>query len=498
MPNKPHRRLPALLLALLCTALGPAAAPADDSTAARIARVESGLLPPAILARPGAVPETWTLAARMAEHHIPGVSVAVIDRNQIAWARGYGVARSGDPAPVTPDTLFQAASISKTVAAVTTLALVDAGRLTLDADANTLLRTWQLPAAPVADGETVTVRRLLSHTAGLSVHGFAGYAAGAALPTLPQILDGAPPANSDPIRVLKKPGTTWLYSGGGYVVLQQLLADITGTSYADLARDHVLLPAGLHASALEQPLAASLAPLAAAGHDADAVRLTSDAHVYPELAAAGLWTTPTDLARLLLAVGHDLNASDKPLLLSPAAAAQLVTVPLAGSDYGLGVGVKNSGPTLQLNHTGSNAGFRAIYVFYPHLGRGAVIMTNSDNGGRLIPELLRALAREYDWPDYRVVEKRAVAFAPEAFDDFAGRYERDETVLVFYRKDSHFYLRATNTPRVEIFPKSNHEFFQLGSDVTYSFARDEILRVTHVVRSDPSPQLFRRTTPTPE
>ncbi len=505
-PPRPAPLVPSVLfvlfvLSVLSSAAAPAPSAPDTDLPARIARVESHLLPPARLA--GAVSEFWTLPSRLEHYHVPGLTLAVIDHNTLAWSRGYGIARAGDLAPVTPDTLFQAGSISKTLTAAA-LALVESGALALDADVNTTLTSWKISppssldlAAPTAN-QPITLRQLLSHTAGLGVQGFSGYEPGAPLPTLAQILDGLPPANSAPIRPLLPPGAKWQYSGGGYCVVQQLLLDATHQPFPEILRTRVLAPAGLTASTFEQPLSTTLAPHAAAGHTADGRRLPGDAHIYPELAAAGLWTTPTDLAHFLLALQNSTTDSATPRLFSSATAATMLTVPLAGSDYALGLGVKNSGENLQLSHTGANAGFRAIFVYYPHLGRGAIVMTNSDNGGAIVPELLRALALEYDWPDYRVIEKTAAPFAPATFDDFAGRYERNETTLVFYRKENHFYVRATNTPRVEIFPKSNHEFFQLAGDVTYSFERDEILRVTHVVRVDGSPQLFRHVDPRPD
>ncbi|HVU22874.1 MAG TPA: serine hydrolase [Opitutus sp.] len=477
-------------LALVALAIDTTAAPAP-AVDPHIAAVESGLLPPARIA--GRPAETWTLADRMAHHHVPGVSVAVIDRGVIAWSRGYGVARSGDPAPATPDTRFQAASLSKMVTAAAALSLVDSGRLALDADVDPLLKTWKIPDAPVANHEPVTLRRLLSHTAGFNVHGFAGYAAGTPVPTLPQVLDGLPPANSEPIRLVAEPGSVWRYSGGGYCVVQQLLADVSGEPFAALLREHVLTPARMDASTFAQPLPADLAAHAAAGHDVDGRPIPGDAHVYPELAAAGLWTTPSDLARFILALQHSRTASASPTLLSPASAAAMITPPLAGSDYGLGIGVVGAGENLQLTHSGANAGFRTLLVYYPQLGRGAVIMTNSDNGAPLATELLRAIAQAYDWPGYRTEEKTAFPLAPLAFDAFAGRYEREDTVLVFYSRGDRFYLRATNRPRVEVFPSSDHEFFLLDSPDTFVFERDASGETTHLIRHTPTGlQLFPR------
>jgi CubicO group peptidase (beta-lactamase class C family) len=478
-----------IFFALACSpALAAQPAP-DPSLVARIAHVESGLLPPARIA--GAKSELWTIAARMTFYRVPGVSIAVIDHGAIEWARGYGVARAGEPDPVTSDTMFQAASISKPVAAAAALTLVEAGQLTLDTDVNEKLKSWRIPASPAAAGLPVTLREILSHTAGLTVHGFAGYAAGAPRPTLVQVLDGVPPANSAAIRIDQKPGTLWRYAGGGYCVLQQLLTDVTSETLPVFMHDRVLGPLAMAGSTFEQPLPAALVPHAAAGHGADGRRVEGDAHVYPEIAAAGLWTTPNDLARFALALQHALEG--RPGFLSAATVDQMLTPPLPGSDYGLGIGVKGTGADLQLSHSGANAGFLCSLVAYPRTGRGAVVMANSDNGGELITEILRALAREYGWPDYQVAEKSAISLAPEALDPFIGRYEREDTTLVFSRSGGRFYLRATGQPRVEVFAQSDHEFFSLNQPDVFAFERNAAGNVTHVVRRSSPPQIFLRT-----
>ncbi len=489
MPSvlKPLRLLALTLLPFFSVTAAETAS-TDAALSARVARIENGLLPAARIA--GRADEPWTLVARMTHYGVPGVSIAVINDGRLEWARGYGLARAGDTAPVTADTLFQAASLSKSVTAVAALSLVEAGQLDLDADINTRLTSWKIPTAPIAAGTPVTLRQLLSHTAGLTVHGFAGYAPNAPRPTLLQVLDGTPPANSKPIRIDQKPGTKWRYSGGGYTVVQQLLLDVAKTDFPTLLRDRVLVPAGMTASTFAQPLPAQLAAQAAAGHRADGSRVEGDAHIYPELAAAGLWTTPTDLAAFLPSLQHALAGQPAPL--SRTSAETMLTVPITGSDMGLGIGVRGTGEKLLLSHSGANEGFRCIYAYYPRTGRGAVIMTNSDEGGPLLPEILRALAREYAWPDYRVTEKTAAPLDPVAFDAYRGIYQREETRLAFFRKDDRFYVQAAEEARREIFPSSDHEFFHLDSPRIYAFQRNADGDVTHVIRREGSAQIFQR------
>lgn len=231
-----------------------------------------------------------TLADRMAELKIPGVSIAVIHGGVIEWAEGFGV-QGTDEKSVTTDTLFQAGSISKPVAAMAALRFVQAGKLSLDADINQALRSWHIPPGAVAPDAKITLRELLTHTAGLSVHGFPGYAAGSAVPSLIQVLDGSKPANTAPIRLETVPGTAWNYSGGGYTVMQQALIDVSNEPFLILMKDTVLRPIGMAHSTYDQPLAATLMTSAASPY-ADGKPIPGGAHTYPEMAAAAYGPHP--------------------------------------------------------------------------------------------------------------------------------------------------------------------------------------------------------------
>jgi CubicO group peptidase (beta-lactamase class C family) len=239
-----------------------------------------------------------TLTAEMAAMQVPGVSIAVIHNGAIEWAQGFGIAAAGG-APVTAETLFQAGSISKPVAAMAALRLVQEGKVNLDADINTYLTSWKLPASEAAGGKPVTLRELLSHTGGTTVHGFAGYAAGEPVPTLTQVLDGVKPANSEAVRVDIAPGTKWRYSGGGYSIMQQAAIDVTKSPFPQVMHDTVLAPIGMTHSTYQQPLPADWKPVATP-YDGKGKPIPGGAHTYPEMAAAGLWSTATDLARYVI------------------------------------------------------------------------------------------------------------------------------------------------------------------------------------------------------
>jgi CubicO group peptidase (beta-lactamase class C family) len=259
----------------------------------RIERVLSGLRPP--IAIKGQPPVRWTLAERMASSHVPGISIAVIDNGKIAWARGFGVKEAGTTDPVTTSTLFEAQSISKAVAATATLVLVNSGRLSLDETPNAYLKSWKLPYNEYQAQEKVTLRRVLSHSSGLNIGSFEGYRSGEAVPSLLQILDGEKPAKNPPIRVDFTPGSMFRYSGGGAEVMQQLLIDVTGQPFPELMKRLVLAPAGMTLSTYEQPLPEERRSEAASGHDGEGVVLKGKWPIQPEMAAAGLWTTPRTL-----------------------------------------------------------------------------------------------------------------------------------------------------------------------------------------------------------
>lgn len=352
--------------------------------------VEANLNPPVV--QPGAKP--YSLAERMRTYDVPGISVAVIHDGKLAWARGWGLRDTSSCEPVTPDTAFQAASISKVATAVVALRLVEKGKFGLDKDINRFLRSWQLPRDPKLAPDGVTLRQLLSHTAGLGIHGFAGYQPGATLPTPTQILDGEPPANSGAVRSTQPAGGQWIYSGGGYVLTQVALSDVSGLPFAALAQRELLGPLKMTRSAFAQPPSATILADIASAH-ARGKPIPGKYHVYPELAPAGLWTSASDLARLLIDVQASA-AGREGHRLSPAMAREMLT-PIKGN-WGLGPAVYSNGAR-RFGHDGLNEGFQTFMVAYVEWGEGVVVLTNGGQGRRLIDEVVRAIATDYGWTD---------------------------------------------------------------------------------------------------
>lgn len=440
---------------------------------ARVERVLRGLRPPiAIKGRPAV---RWTVAERMAMNNVPGASIAIIDDGKVAWARGFGVKEAGKAEPVTSSTLFQAQSISKAVAATATLALVDAGRLSLDENPNTYLKSWKLPDNEFQALENVTLRRILSHNAGLTVGSFAGYRLGESIPTLLQILDGEKPATNPPIRVDVTPGSISRYSGGGAVVMQQLLMDVTGKPFPDVMKRLVLEPIGMRLSTYEQPLPHARRQEAASGHDGEGAVVSGQWPIIPEMAAAGLWTTPTELAKWALEITNAWSGRSSKLL-SKNIATEMLTVQKA--PFGLGVNLQGTGQALSFFHGGSIWGFRALVVMFPAIGKGAVVMTNADRADTLISELIMSIAAEYQWPARTQSEREVVTLTSRQLDGLVGTYSLPAApsgapVTYEISRDGEQLLAELrglgSYPKTELYPTSPNAFFETsGLNVVFS------------------------------
>jgi len=329
--------------------------------------------------------------AQMRDHRIPGLSLAVVSKGAIVREGGFGTTGSTAPAAVTPVTPFQSASISKAVAALGALRLVEAGKLQLDTNVNRTLRTWQVPDNEFTRDSKVTLRGILSNSSGLGVPSFPGYAAGASVPTLLQVLDGKAPANTAAVRVEYVPRSEWRYSGGGHAVLQQLMSDASGQPFERLMHDLVLAPLEMKHSSFEQTLPAAL-PAPAAGH-VDGQPLPNGRHTYPELAAAGLWTTAPDLARF--AIGLQQAFAGRPdSLISQQMTKEMMSRQIRSEGLGLFVmGTDTRAPSLW--YAGRNRGFDAFLWFAPGSGDGIVLMINANDNDETLKKIARSIAARY-------------------------------------------------------------------------------------------------------
>ena len=349
------------------------------------------------LAINGSVSDRAVVQQLMKQFNVPGVSIAVIKDFKVVATHVYGVADVETGTPVTAETMFQAASISKPVAAMVSLKAVQSGLFSLDQNVNTILKSWKLPDGPFTKERRVTPRSLMSHTSGTGDgFGFPGYAPGAALPSIAQILDGVqPPSNLRAVRLERAPLAGFKYSGGAVMIQQLALMDAVGKPFAEVAREWVLDPIGMTDSTYDQPLAPDREARAARAHNRMGARMGDPWHIYPEQAAAGLWTTPTDLARFAIEVQLSLLGQSNRVL-SQTTVREMVT-PVGVGPFAVGFQIGKEGEGWYFMHGGSNWGFQCDLVAHRAKGYGAVIMTNGDGGGALISRLRRLIQQEYSW-----------------------------------------------------------------------------------------------------
>lgn len=399
----------------------------------------------------------WTLAERMEHYDVPAVSLAVWDDYEIVWTAAFGMADVEERIPATARTLFQAGSISKPVAAAAVLAAAERGELDLDAPINSLLESWKLPENELTAEAPVTLRRLLSHTAGTTVHGFPGYSVDQEIPTIQQVLDGLPPANTAPVRVDLAPGTEFRYSGGGSTVMQLVMSERFDLPYPELMRRRVLAPLGMTDSTYEQPLPPDRLDSAAAGYERDGDPVWGKHHLYPEMAAAGLWTTPTDLARFALDLQR-ASRGDADTLLRGETVEEMVT-PVLG-ESGLGLFQIESNGALYFGHNGADEGFQAMLVASRNGGHGAAVMANSDHGIALAREILPAIARAFGWPGLAPEPLVPADVDPEDLEVLTGLYRvRDHRVLEVTRRGDRLMSRYLLDDRpTRLIPKEDGSF----------------------------------------
>jgi CubicO group peptidase (beta-lactamase class C family) len=452
---------------LFTPAVRAAGSDRDDE---RIRYIQHDLLPPVLVA--GEPLQGTEIADRMAKLHVPGVSIAVIHDGKLDWARGFGVAQIGGPA-VTPATLFQACSISKPVSATAILHLVGQGKLDLDKDVNAYLKSWKLPSNAFTDKVHVTLRELLNHTAGITVSGFPGYLPGTQLPTLTQMLDGEPPANSPPIRVDMVPGIGYRYSGGGYLVAQQVVEDTTHRPFADVVRDTVLRPLGMGASVYEQPLSTSRAREATTPYDENGEPMAGGTRVYPEIAPAGLWTTPTDLARWAIEIQRALSGRSTKILLK-SMVREMLTPGL--ESWGLGIDVGGSPEHPYFTHSGVGAGFRTYLLAY-NRGDGVIVMTNGTNGTVLRNDIVRTVAEKYNWPDFRPAVHHISSVGSHDTSAIVGAYQLYRyTFVKLTQEGDRLFFQRSGQGKLELFPEGHDRYFFRVVDAQIMFDFDPLGR----------------------
>jgi CubicO group peptidase (beta-lactamase class C family) len=403
-----------ICLLVLLLACDESNKPANDDLQARINRIENNLQPDFQIA--GEEVPTYNINDRLKELGIPGLSMAMVVDGKIEWAKAYGMADVADKRPANTETLFLAGSISKPIAALRAHQLVESETLTLDGNVNDYLTSWQLPENEFTANEKVTLRRILNHTAGLTVWGFPGYDKGDTIPSVQDVLDGK--GNTDAVRVYKEPGESWRYSGGGYTIMQLMITDTKNLDFPTTMKDNVLVPLGMTESTFENPLPEKYHAIAATGYRSDGEEVEGKWPIYPEMAAAGLWTTPSQLIQYAIEIQNiSQNKSDG--LLQYATVEEMLTPGM--NDHGLGPGIGE----FTFGHGGADEGFRAQLTAWKEQPTALVIMVNSDNG-KIMRELMLAIAAEYDLPGFTPNIKHVIDFPSEELTKYVGAYEIDD------------------------------------------------------------------------
>jgi CubicO group peptidase (beta-lactamase class C family) len=408
------------------------------------------------------------LTDRMTYYHLPGVSIAIIKNYKIVGAKGYGMANDSLKNPVTELTLFQAGSVSKSLNAVGIIKLVQKKKLNLYVDINNYLQRWKFPYDSIARGKTVSMAQLLSHTAGVNLPGFPGYNRESKLPDMIQMLNGQPPANTPRIQAERAPGKQMIYSGGGVLISQLAVMDITQQPYDAYMKENVLIPLGMVHSSFESP--ANLDEIAI-GHYANGREIYGGYRVYPELASAGLWCTPTDLAKYIIEMQLAYKGGAAKVLTQENA--RLMLKPYQNSRAGLGVFIDTLNGTPYFQHGGITSGFRCQYYGSIEGGDGVVVMTNGDNDG-IIKEIINSVAWIYELKGLYQSVMKEIAKVPDAdLQSYTGSYRLNpQFTLSVVKEDSQLYAIAPGHSKVKIIPESQSKFFIREMPIELEFIKD--------------------------
>ncbi|MBK6345126.1 MAG: beta-lactamase family protein [Bacteroidales bacterium] len=422
-----------------------------------------------------------TLEERLAFYKIPGISIAVIDNGEINWARGFGYKDVGTKEPVTQNTLFQAASISKVLTAIAFMKLKENQEIDLDIDVNSYLKSWKIPSNNGWQ-PSVKLRELLSHTAGMTVSGFGGYSIDKKRPTTIQILNGENPANSLPIKVNIFPGLHARYSGGGFVVAQLILEDKFKHSFDFIMDSLVLSPLNLKSSTFEQPPSGVKEKLTATGYVLDYQPVNGKYDIHPEMAAAGLWTTPLELARIIIEIQNAVKGKSD--YISAESANEMLTKQNTDAT-GIGLGFwfyqDSGGDSLLFTHAGGNDGFQSVFFGYKSLGKGVIVMINSSNDYELMYEVIRSVASEYNWPDKFNNEIKKHEIKNEVLDAYSGKYTFDQDGDIIIKNDNgRLSLQMPSQTPVCLIAESDNQFYsdQLNIKVIFSYSGNKVENLT--------------------
>jgi len=412
----------------------------------------------------------WNLKDRMKHYHVNGISMAVVNDFKLEWARGYGWADSGERRIVDVKTLFQAGSISKSLNAVGVLALVQKGKLDLYADINQYLQSWKFPYDSMAKGKKICLANLLSHTAGLTVHGFPGYEFGDTIPELSQVLDGRRPANTAAVRSAFEPSLRFQYSGGGTTISQLIVQDITGEPYAKYMSESVLVPMGMTASSYDQPPAMDKRNQLATAYYNDGKPVRGKYHIYPEQAAAGLWTNPSDLSKYIIETQLSLLGKSSEVLNQQMTRLRLT--PYIDSTAALGVFIVKKGDEKYFSHNGVDEGFVAMYYGSLEGGKGLVIMANTYSTS-ILDEIANSIATVYQWKGfYKPKQKKIIALKDDQMAGYAGKYRLNNDTISIVKESDGLYMIDGDRHMKLLFTSTSDFIMYDAQGLELSFTKD--------------------------
>lgn len=452
----------AIIMGMTCISL---TAQTKSQLDKEISKVEAGLIP---AVRFQGEP-TWTLESRMKHYNVPGVSIAVIRNSKVIWSKTYGFADVESKTPVNSKTLFQAASMSKPVSVYAALTEVEAGKINPDADLNLYLKSWKIPENELTKGKKISFKNIVSHTAGLSVHGFEGYEVGKSVPTLVQVLNGQSPANSPAVVVDKVPGKSFWYAGGGYCVMQQMLIDLEGKDFTTIMKEKVLLPLDMKNSTFSQPLSDIQSQFSATAYNQDGVKVPGKYHIYPEQAAAGLWTTAEDYAKFVIDIQNTLSGKSNTIISQNTA--EQFTTPFIDPFMGLGIFLEDRRGHMYFNHGGWNEGFSSRFIASKTSGDGIVVLTNT-NKPDFIEELVRSVAEVYHWPLFNGPVQKIVPLNQNDFKN-AGRYKNGKHGFSRVYNENGKLMSAYNLEApVEMIKVGENKYAFRDWDLTVKFVKN--------------------------
>jgi CubicO group peptidase (beta-lactamase class C family) len=409
----------------------PALAQSNDPT---VTEIENGLLPCTLIEGEPSL----NLQDRMSYYKVPGISITIISNYQIERTLNYGVMDAEIQNPVSDETLFNVGSLSKGVASLAVLSLVENRKVDLNEDINNQLVSWKIPENEYTKQNKVTPLLLMNHSGGAMFYPGIGYL-GDNFPTNLQVLNGEKPSQYRPVVIDRIPGTEYLYSNAGYAILQQLIVDVSGKSYPEYVKEKIFEPLDLQYATLFQPLSEELIKYTAAGHMNNGLPYSGKRYYIQPAAAGGLWTNSSDYAKFVIELQKSYAGRSNKIISS--ALAKEMLSPHVSKQYGLGVFMREiSGEINYFGHMGDNKGFFAGYVAHLTDGYGVIVLTNSQNGAQLIREITSGIARLYDWKKYLPEENKLVPISENMMDQYAGRYSvgSDEYFEIIKEQDKLF------------------------------------------------------------